>query len=135
MSLDLSYMTELCTTSICSQETYCKLGTGCCFHAPLFPTHLQTLVVSLRLSLCQDHRIIYLLVKIRFSLLLLSMFLFTLLSISIVSSPVGMTSDDLMSYVFTCSRFTFSRVIAHGFCATVCKTVRPLLSVRCPVRL
>jgi len=82
-----------------------RLGTGCGFHAPLCPTDLQPLV-ALFVFRCAITITLPLLVKIRFSLLLLPTFLFTLLSISIVPSPVGMTSDDLMSYLSICARIT-----------------------------
>ena len=61
---------------------------------------------SLRLFVhpCATTITLPLLVKIRFSLLLLSAFLFTLLSISIVPSPVGITSDVLVSYLYICAR-------------------------------
>jgi len=61
---------------------------------------------SLRLFVhpCATTITLPLLVKIRFSLLLLSAFFFTLLSISIVPFPVGITSDGLMFYLSICAR-------------------------------
>ena len=76
-------MTALYSTSIRLQETYGRHGTGCCFHAPSLQ---QICNRSLRLFVhsCATTITLPLLVKSRFSLLLLSAFLFTLLSISIM---------------------------------------------------
>jgi len=65
---------------------------------------------SLRLFVhpCATTITLPLLVKIRFSLQLLSTFLFTLLFISIMPSPVGITAADFMSY------FVYLRTL-HGF--------------------
>jgi len=80
-----------------------RLGTGVVFTLHYFQ---QICNRSLRLFVhpCATTITLPLLVKIRFSLLLLSAFFFTLLSISIVSSPDGITSDDLMSYLSICAR-------------------------------
>ena len=97
-----------------------RLGTGCCFHAPLFPTDLQ-LLVALFVLRCATTITLPLLVKIRFSLLLLSGFFFILLSISIVPSTVDITCDDLMPYLSICARITVFPCVSTVF----------LLSVRC----
>ena len=91
-----------------------RLGTGCCFHAPLFSTDLQPLVALFDLR-CSTTITLALLIKIRFSLLQLSAFFFTLLSISIVPSPVGVTSNDLMSYLSICARITVFPCVSTVF--------------------